>query len=111
MLDKASKDKTETDKTILRNRATIDQNDKVLKIFDDDTVKTEKQIESLTSCKLKLQEELKINEDAAQVILRQIDECGLKKKEGEEKMESRKKDFNEMKRQIDTITLSENEIK
>ena len=32
MLDKASKDKTETDKTILRNRATIDQNDKVLKI-------------------------------------------------------------------------------
>lgn len=42
MLDKASKDKTETDKTILRNRATIDQNDKVLKIFDDDTVKTEK---------------------------------------------------------------------
>ena len=61
--------------------------------------------------KTTIQENINLSEQAALILLKDIENFELVRKDCDAKLESRKKDFNEMKRNIELINAEEAKLK
>jgi|LauGreDrversion4_2_1035121.scaffolds.fasta_scaffold1141412_1 chromosome segregation ATPase len=103
-LDKATKEVNEFERTLTRFRTTLSTSDNSFKKIEQDLTRIREDIQKNIADVEKLNLDCQKNDEAGAALLIQMKACEDVKAECDQKLDVRKKEFNEMKRKMELIS-------